>query len=410
MVRYAYKKSPFLKKRLFDANVDPADIRSLRDIIKLPMITKDDVRQAQQESPPYGGLLAVNSKIARIYTTTGTTGTPTRFCLTYNDLERASNSAAKGFWSCGIRPEDTVQIISNIGGAYVGTQNLDTMLRIGCCTIAAGVGNTKRQLDLIRNGGTTCLISPAWYSLYLAKVATEEHLFDPLDSKVRKIITSFEPVPPSTKKRMSEAWNAKVREVYGLSDVHMLQSAECDEVAGLHEIFDWTMIEIVDPKTGEWLDEGEAGEIVVTNLYREGTPLLRFNTKDIAKWIDLKGKCNCGRTSARHSSILGRSDSMIKIKAANVWPAAIEGVLNKHSELNGEYQIVVDRVEDLDVLKVIVELRKDTDPSGQLRSAIVQEIKETVNVTADLVELVPDGSLQTTEFKSKRVVDLRKPI
>ena len=350
IVAYVYDRVPFYRKRLDDAGVKPDKIKVLSDIQYIPYTTKDDIR----DTYPFGLFAVPQKEIVRIHASSGTTGNPTVVGYTKNDLETWSDCVARLVTAAGATNEDIVQIAFGYG-LFTGALGLHYGLeRIGATVVPTSTGNTEKQLKLMRDFGTTALVSTPSYALYIAEVAADIGI-DCRDLKVRLGLFGSEGCSIEMRTKVEEAWNLFATDNYGMSELMGPGvSGECRLRCGMHFAEDHFLPEIIDPKTGDVKPRGEEGELVVTTLTKEGIPLLRYRTKDITR-IHYE-KCECGRTHARMDKPLGRSDDMLKIKGVNVFPTQIESVLVSIPEVGPQYQIVLDQKNYMDTFEINIEV------------------------------------------------------
>ena len=406
IVRYCYENVAFYRKKFKEAKIAPEDIKSLDDLDKIPFTVKDDLRNAY----PLGMLAVPRSEIIRIHASSGTTGKPTIVAYTRKDIETWSELMARVLTSVGITKHDTMQLIYNYAfftgglGFHYGAE------RIGATVIPSGVGNTKKQILTMRDLEVTAFSSTPSYALYIAEYAEKELGIDISEFKLRVGVFGAEPWSEGLRKKIEDAYGIEAYDNYGLSELcGPGVSVECSERQGLHVWSDHFIVEVIDPETGEKLDEGKKGELVFTTLTKEAMPLLRYRTRDISMLFE--EECACGRTHPRIARIHGRSDDMLIIRGVNVFPSQIEHVLMQIPEVGENYQIVVDR-DVLDKLLVKVEVTEKvfSDKLADLlalEKKIERELKEVLNVYAK-VELVSPGSIPRTPGKAKRIIDLRK--
>lgn len=404
-VSYAYNYSPFYRKLYDSAGVKPDDIKGVEDITKLPFVKKQDLR----DNYPYGMFAVPLSKIVRIHASSGTTGKPTVTGYTSNDLELWSESLARGLYSAGVRKEDIIQnsygyglFTGGLGFHYAGE-------KIGATVIPASSGNTQRQIELMRDLGSTVICCTPSYMIYLIEYANKMGVDLKEDTKLRMGVFGAEPWSEETRKRIESKAGIDAINIYGTSEISGPVVSECQEKAGIHFWADIFIIETIDPKTGEQLGEGEKGELVVTVLGKEGLPMIRWRTGDITSII--YEKCNCGRGHPRIERITGRADDMFIVRGVNVFPSQVEYALMQVKEVSEHYMIILDRDEKgLDVMKVQVEVNPEFAGkiSEELLSKKVQDaLKSYLNVTPQ-VEIVEPETLPRFEGKAKRVVDKRK--
>ncbi len=407
LVRHVYETIPFYKRKFDEAGVKPDDIQSMADIAKLPFTTKDELR----DTYPYG-LLAVDEKeIVEIHTSSGTTGTPVLAAYTKNDMEMWSEVMARCLCMAGGTPDDVVQNGYGYGmftgglGVHYGSHKL------GCHTIPVSSGNTKRQLMMMRDFKSTILTCTPSYSLFMAETAREMGI-DFKDLSLKAGIFGAEPWSDNMRKEIEDKLNLQAYDIYGLTEiVGPGVSSECEAHNGLHVNEDHFYPEIINPETGEVLPEGEKGELVFTTITREGTPIIRYRTRDITwLWHD---DCPCGRTTVKMHRLLGRTDDMMILRGVNVFPSQIENVLMRIEETEPHYQIVIDRGEShLDEVELQVEVEPsffgdETKSLERIKNKISSEIKQELGISMK-IKLVEPKSIARSEGKAKRVIDKRK--
>ncbi len=405
LVETLYKKVPFYKKKMDSAGVGPRDITKIEDIAKLPFTTKDEMREVY----PYG-LLAVDRKeIVEIHTSTGTTGKPVVDAYTRADVDLWGEVMARTLGMGDTTRDDTVHNAYGYGlftgglGVHYGAH------KIGAIVLPISGGNTKRQLMMLKDFGGTVLTCTPSYSLLLAEIGREEK-FDFSQLKLRVGLFGAEFWSEAMRKEIEEKLRLKALDIYGLTEIiGPGVASECLAQNGLHVFEDVFYPEIVDPETGKPLPAGEKGELVVTTLTKEGTPVLRYRTRDITHF--LTGECACGRTHVRMHRLLGRTDDMLIIRGVNVFPSQIEEVLMKIEGVEPQYQILVDRKGALDSVEVQVEMN-ETIFSDEMKSLAKMEkdiesaLYSTLNIHT-VVKLVEPKSIPRSEGKAKRVVDKR---
>ena len=405
-VKRAYENVPYYNKRLKDAGVFPEDIETLDDIEKLPFTTKNDLREAY----PFGMFAVPDEEIVEVHTSSGTTGKPVVSGYTSRDLEIWSEVMARALTMGMATRKDRIQNCYGYGlftgglGVHYGAQ------KIGATVIPISAGNTKRQIEIMQDFGTTVITCTPSYALYLAEVLEKEGV-DIGELNLKSGIFGAEMWTEEMRETIEARLGLTALNIYGLTEIIGPGVAmECTEKKGLHIAEDHFYPEIIDPKTGEKLPNGTKGELVLTTLTREGMPVLRFRTKDITALRD--GECGCGRTLVRMDRITGRSDDMLKIRGVIVFPSQIERALLKIKGLEPHYQIVVTRPEFLDELEVQVEASPELfsdevkhveEAKRMIEKHIHSEIGLRVNVT-----LVEPGSLPRSEGKAIRVIDKRK--
>lgn len=396
----------FYKKRLAKVGIkSPEDIKSMADLNKIPFTTKDDLRQ---NFPT--GLLAVDfSEIIRIHSSSGTTGIPTVIYFTKDDLNSWTELVARSIYSTGARKGDIFQNMMSYGlftgglGLHYGAE------RVGMTVIPVGGGNTKRQLQLMKDFKTTVLHITPSYLLHIHE-SMKSHGFDTSDLYLKKAFIGAEPHSENTRLKLEELYGIDAYNSYGLSELSGPGVAfECKYKAGMHVWEDAYILEIIDPETGKNVEDGQEGEVVLTNLIRKGNPMLRYRTRDLA--YVLTDSCKCGRTHRRLSRILGRTDDMLIINGVNIFPSQIEEVVMRIPEVGTNYQIYVDKAGALDKLTVKVEIYSkmftgDVKQLDALKKKIASELVASITIHPT-IELHEPGALPAFEGKAKRVVDVR---
>ncbi|MEM3927595.1 MAG: phenylacetate--CoA ligase [Archaeoglobaceae archaeon] len=405
LVSNAYNYSPFYRKKFDELGIKPEDIKSLDDVQKLPFTKKSDLR----ENYPFGMFAVPLSQIVRFHASSGTTGKPTLVGYTENDIRVWAESLCRGLVSCGVTHEDIIQIAYGYGLFTGGLGFHYAAEMIGATALPISAGNTARQIELMKDLGVTVIACTPSYMLYMAEFA-EKMRTSIRETKLRIGIFGAEPWSEETRRRIEEKTGIVAYDVYGTSELSGPLFTECVERNGLHIWADHFLIEVIDPKTGERVGEGEKGELVVTTLSKEAMPLLRWRTGDIT--VMETEKCNCGRTHPRIMRILGRSDDMLIVRGVNVFPSQVEHVLMQIPELGEHYMIILDRVENLDEMTIQVELSEKVqiDKPAEilnLKKKVEEKLKSVLGVHAN-VELVNPGTIQRFEGKAKRIIDRRK--
>lgn len=401
-----YRQVPFYRKKLDEIGYRPGDIRSLEDLRRLPFTTKDDLR----DNYPFGLFAVPLRDIVRIHASSGTTGKPTVVGYTAGDLRTWADLVARTIVAAGGTKEDIVHVAYGYGlftgglGLHYGAELL------GATVLPMSGGNTKRQVRLMVDFGSTILCCTPSYALNIAEVM-EEMGISKDDIKLKAGIFGAEPWSAEMRVQIEERLGLSAHDIYGLSElVGPGVSIECQEKNGLHIFEDCFIPEIIDPATGEVLPPGEKGELVLTNINKEGMSLLRYRTRDISRII--AEPCPCGRTHVRMERVTGRTDDMLIIRGVNVFPSQVEAVLMQIPGLSPHYQLVVDRVGSLDVLEVQVEVSPEifSDEIKQLESLqqrIADEIQSYLGIGVK-VRLMEPRSIQRSEGKAVRVIDKRK--
>ena len=406
LVARLYNRVEFYRNKFDEAGVKPSDLESLADIARFPFTTKDDLRTTY----PYGLLASDMDEIVEVHTSSGTTGTPVVDAYTRNDMEIWSEVMARCLMMAGAEKGDVVQNGYGYGmftgglGVHYGSH------AIGCNTIPVGGGNTERQLQLMRDFGSTILTCTPSYSLYMAEVAKEMGL-DMASLPLKAGIFGAEPWSDNMRKEIEEKMCLKAYDIYGLTEIiGPGVSNECSEQNGLHVNEDHFYPEIINPETGEVLPDGEKGELVFTTLTKTGTPILRYRTRDIT-WLE-RGECACGRNLVKMHRLLGRTDDMMIIRGVNVFPSQIENILMQIEETQPHYQIVIDRGEShLDDVELRVEVEPqffsdETKVLESISEKIARAMKDKLGVNLR-IKLVEPKSIERSMGKAKRVIDKR---
>ena len=400
------KTVPFYRDKLAEAGVTAAGIRSLDDLSRLPFTKKSDLR----DNYPFGMLAVEMRQVARVHASSGTTGKPTVVAYTANDIDLWTTLMARSYAAAGVTEADIVQNAYGYGlftgglGFHYGAE------RIGATVIPISGGNTKRQLMIMSDFGSTVLCCTPSYSLLIAEVA-EDNGIDLKSLPLRVGLFGAEPWSERMRDEIESRLGISAVNVYGLSEVIGPGVAvECAERRGLHIFEDHFIPEIIDPDSNEPLPDGETGELVLTCLTKEAMPLLRYRTRDRTRIT--RERCACGRTTARMERVAGRTDDMIIVRGVNVFPSQIETVLLQAGEVEPYYQIVIDRnaayMDELDVLvEASAEVYRDQVRLVQLEKRLNYEVQSTLGITCN-VKLVGPREIERSEGKAVRVVDKRR--
>lgn len=406
MVERIYHNVPFYRNKMHEVGIHPEDIKDIDDLKRLPFTTKQDLR----DNYPFGLFAVPQSEIVRVHASSGTTGKPTVVGYSRKDLGTWSEVVARCMVSAGAHKHDVIHIAYGYGlftgglGLHYGSE------KIGATVIPVSGGNTKRQLQIMRDFGSTVLACTPSYSLFLAE-AMEEDGFVRGDYKLRVGIFGAEPWTENMRREIEERWKIKAIDIFGLSEViGPGVSCECECQDGLHIEEDHFVPEIIDPVSLKILPEGAKGELVFTTITKEGLPLLRYRTRDLTTLN--YAPCKCGRTLVRMSKCAGRSDDMLIIRGVNLFPSQIESVLLDMSETHPHYLLIVDRVNNLDTLELQVEVDQlffqDRISELQRLSKKIQHNLESTLGLAINVKLVEPKTIVRSEGKAKRVIDKRK--
>ena len=405
LVHRLWDNSEFYHKRMRNADVRPDDIQSLEDVTKLPFMYKTDLR----DNYPDLIFTEPQRKIIRYHASSGTTGKPTVVGYTRNDLEMWSTSLARALTSCGLGEDDVVQV-SNGYGLFTGGLGFHYAAeKIGAAVVPASTGNTKRQLELIKDLNVTAMACTPSYMVHMAELAESMGMSIKDDTKLRVGLLGAEPWSESMRKNIQSDTGIFAQNCYGASELSGPMFTECLEQQGIHVWKDIALVEILDPDTLEPVSPGERGEMVITILQKEAMPMIRYRIGDITALVE--EECACGRTHPRIERLSGRVDDMLIIRGINVFPSQVEHALMAIPEVGSHYLIEVDRIGSLDTIMLKVELSKEafTDDIIKLRKithTISDSLRHILNIRVD-IQLVEPGTLPRFEGKAKRVMDRR---
>ena len=398
-VRHVYGGNELYRRRLDAIGLRPEDIRTAEDVRKLPMTDKDDLR----DNYPYGLVSVPRNALVRMHASSGTTGRPTAVFYTRNDIAAWASMFARCLRLADVTRDDVFQVTPGYGlftgglGFHYGGEEL------GCMVIPAGPGDTRRQIELMRDFGTTVLGGTVTYALRIAEVCREQGI-DPRELGLRVGIFGAEHWSDAMRRQIEGAFGFDAYDIYGLSEMcGPGVGLDCSEHQGIHIWEDHFILEVLD-RRGEPCAEGERGEIVLTPLTKEGMPLLRYRTRDLAPLI---GECSCGRTHRLIGRVSGRTDDMVIVRGVNVFPGQIESVLLKYPGIGSEWYAYARRSYSgsLDTLVI----RAETDlPTKEMAAALMHELTSTLMGLKPELELVPVGSLPRQEKKTWRLIDERK--
>lgn len=404
-VERVYFNVPFYREKLQGVGFEPGDIKTLKDIEKLPFTTKQELR----DNYPFGMFAVPMSEIVRVHASSGTTGKPTVVGYTRSDLSKWSELMARTLTCGGTTKDSTVQVAFGYGlftgglGAHYGAE------RVGASVIPISGGNTKRQIMLMQDFGTTVIACTPSYAIYIAETL-EEMGIDPEQLQLKYGIFGAEPWSERMREEIEKRLKISAIDIYGLSEViGPGVASECQQKKGLHIFEDHFIPEIINPDTGEVLPDGEKGELVFTTITKEGIPVIRYRTRDIS--VLNREQCSCGRTHVRMGKIMGRTDDMLIIRGVNVFPTQVESVLLEIGDTEPHYLLTVERKGSLDELEIQVEVSQSmfTDKIKGLEvleKKIHNKIESTLGITAR-VKLVEPNSIPRSEGKAKRVIDKR---
>ncbi|AEA33544.1 phenylacetate--CoA ligase family protein [Hippea maritima] len=391
------KSSSVFREKYKD--IEPDDIKSLDDLKRLPMIEKDELRRAY----PFSHIVSKDVDWMRMHMSSGTTGTPVINVMTKNDIAQWGEIMARCYYSAGVGANDRIQITPSFGlfnggfGFHYGAE------RIGAFIIPIGAGRTRLQLKFIKELGTTAITAIASYPLRLMEVAKEIG-FDFRKTNLRVAILGAEVWSDSLRRRIESEMNVDTYDIIGMTETGGVGlGIDCEAKKGIHIWEDHYIVEIIDPKTGEVLPDGEEGEMVVTTLTREGLPLIRYRTRDMTKILS-KDMCDCGRTHLRIDRLKGRTDDMLKVKGVNFYPSQIESILMKYEQLSPYYNIVIEKIKGKGSMTIVAERRNGFN-SEQLEK-LSNELYDFLGFHCH-IQIVPEGTLERPQGKAVRVIDKR---
>ena len=404
-VKHVYENVPYYRDLMDKKGVKPEDINGIEDLHKLPFIEKSDLR----ETYPYGMLAVPLEDCVRIQSTSGTTGKRVIAYYTQHDIDLWEDCCARALVAVGADNSDVVQVSYGYG-LFTGGPGLNGgSHKLGCLTLPMSSGNTERQIQFMTDLKASILCCTPSYAAYIGETLKEMG-YTPDQIPLKAGIFGAEPWTPEIRKNIEDTLGIKAYDIYGLTEISGPGvSFECQEQGGMHINEDHFIAEIINPDTGEVLQEGEKGELVFTCLDKEAFPLLRYRTRDIC--VLSRKKCSCGRTFIRMSKPMGRSDDMMIIRGVNVFPSQIESVLLNEG-FSPNYQIEVSRVNNSDTFDVYVELPPEQfDDSVKSISAKESALKDALRSMLGIgpnVHLVPPKTIARSEGKAVRIVDKRK--
>lgn len=404
-VKRVFHNVPFYRGKMQEKGIEPGDIKSLEDLKKLPFTYKQDLR----DTYPYGLFATPLSEIVRIHASSGTTGRQTVVGYTRKDIDTWAEVMARTLCCAGANMHSFIQVAYGYGlftgglGVHYGAE------RLGASVIPISGGNTKRQIQIMKDFGTTILACTPSYALFIAEVM-EEMGIKKEELKLEAGVFGAEPWSDNMRKEIEERLGILAIDIYGLSEIiGPGVASECKCKSGLHIPEDHFIPEIIDPVTEEVLPPGSKGEIVFTTITKEGLPLIRYRTRDISS-LNYE-KCECGRTAVKMSKVSGRTDDMLIIRGVNVFPSQIESVLLEIGEAAPHYLLIVDREGNLDTLEVWVEMTQnmfsdEVKRVEEIEKKIRGEIETTLGIGVK-VKLVEPKTIERSEGKAKRVIDKR---
>ena len=406
MVERVYNTVPFYRSKLQEQGIEPGDITTIDDLQKLPFTTKQDLR----DNYPFGLFTVPQADIVRLHASSGTTGKSTVVGYTHNDIQMWSEVVARSLTMAGVGKTDIIQVAYGYGlftgglGLHYGAE------KVGASVIPISGGNTKKQLQLMEDFGSTVIACTPSYAAFLGEALIEEKI-ERRNIKLKAGVFGAEPWTEEMRSQIEHLLGIKAYDIYGLSEIiGPGVSMECHCQKGMHIFEDHFIPEIINPETGDVLPYGELGELVFTPATKEAMPLIRYRTRDLTRLH--ADKCECGRTLVRMEKCVGRSDDMLIIRGVNVFPSQVESVLLEMSETKPHYLLVVDRENNLDILEIQVEIEEQffSDEIKELeglRQRIKANIASVLGISAT-IRLVEPGTIERSMGKAQRVIDKRK--
>ncbi len=390
-------RSAFYAKKF--EGIDLADVKTQADFEKLPFSEKDDLRAAY----PLGLQAVPDEEVVRIHSSSGTTGTPVIIPYTQQDVIDWATQFARCYEMAGITPMDRIQITPGYGLWTAGIGFQLGAERLGAMAIPMGPGNTDKQLQMRQDLKSTVITATSSYALLLAEEINKRELRDKI--YLKKGVIGSERWGEKMRNRIANELGIEIYDIYGLTEVYGPGiGISCDAHAGMHIWDDFVYIEVIDPKTGETLPDGEVGELVLTTLRKQGAPLIRYRTHDLTRIIP--GQCACGSHHPRIDTLVGRTDDMIKVKGCNMFPAQIEEVIKATDGTSSEYQVMIETISGRDILTVLFETPLEGEAKEKCEEELALIFKAKLGCTPE-AKGVPLGDLPRSEKKTKRIFDSR---
>lgn len=406
MVVRVYHNVEFYRKKMQEIGLEPGDIKTIDDLVKLPFTTKQDLR----DNYPFGLFAVPKSEVVRVHASSGTTGKSTVVAYTRKDVDIFSEVVARALCCSGVTKEDTVQVAYGYGlftgglGLHYGAEKL------GAAVVPISGGNTAKQITLLQDFGSTVLACTPSYAAYLAEAIAEAGI-DAAELPLRIGVFGAEPWSQEMRVKIEEGLKIKAFDIYGLSEIiGPGVSNSCEYQNGLHIAEDHFVPEILDPNTLQPVEPGVTGELVFTTITKEAMPLLRYRTRDLSSLN--YDPCECGRTSVRMAKIFGRSDDMLIIRGVNVFPSQVESVLLEIPEAKPHYMLIVDRQGTMDTLEIQVEIDEkffsdEIVQFNNIRNKIKHKVESVLGISV-IISLVEHKTIKRSEGKAQRVIDKRK--
>lgn len=407
-INRCYEDSVFYREKWDNAGFKPDHLHSLEDVKNIPVVTKNELRVEQLLHPSFGRFsLAPKEDWRELHPSSGTTGNPVNTIWSEPDVDAITDMTARMMWSFGVRPGDIIQNGFSYGLWVAGMSSHYAARKLGCFVIPIGAQMTEKQIQYFRNPGTTVLFCTPSFALHIAEKMAEQGLNpDEISLRIGAFGGEGGTQNTATRSRLEKGLGIDAYDFFGLAEIGPTFAAECTAKTGLHWAEDHFLIEIINPDTMEPCAEGEIGVLVITHLTRLATPMVRYWTNDLARYVS--EPCACGRTHGRSpGGILGRADDMVIYRGAKFYPSQVEKVIRKFDSLSDQYQIHLthDQQKGMDICTIVVENTGEVNLEG-LISILKKALKEELNVTPEIT-VQPYGSLERTVFKAKRLFDIR---
>ena len=396
IVRLASQEGSFYHKKF--EGIDVSTIQTQSDFEKLPFTNKSDLREAY----PLGLQAVPDEEIVRIHSSSGTTGTPVIIPSTRQDVQDWAEMFKRCYETAGITNLDRIQITPGYGlwTAGIGFQNGAELL--GAMVVPMGPGNTDKQVQMMKDLKSTVLCATSSYALLLAEEITRRGVRDQI--YLKKGVIGSERWGEKMRKRIANELGVDLYDIYGLTEIYGPGIAmSCDYQCGMHYWDDYLYFEIIDPKTGKVVPDGEIGELVITTLRKQGAPLIRYRTHDLTRFV--QGECKCGNPHPRIDTLIGRTDDMIKVKGVNIFPGQIDDILKEAEGVSSEYQVMIDHLNGRDIMTLFVEGEKGID-KAKVETDLKYLFKARIGI-AIAAQVVEIGDLPRSEKKSTRIFDNR---
>ena len=390
-------RSPFYKKKY--EGIDLTKIKNIEDFRKLPLTDKCELREAY----PLGLQSVPDEEVVRIHSSSGTTGLPVIIPYTKQDVEDWAIMFARCYEFAGVTKKDRIHITPGYGLWTAGIGFQAGAERLGAMAIPMGPGNTDKQLKMMEDMGSTVLTATSSYALLLAEEIEKRGIKDRI--KLKKALIGSERWGDKMRNRIADELGVELYDIYGLTEIYGPGiGISCEHATGMHYWTDYVYFEIIDPKTGKNLPDGEYGELVITTLRKQGAPLIRYRTHDLTRIIP--GECACGSKFPRIDILIGRTDDMVKVKGVNIFPGQIEDLLKDIEGVSSEYQVMIDHLEGKDSLTLFFETKLEGKDRKELEKEVKEQFKSRIGITI-ISKAVSMGELPRSEKKSHRIFDNR---